>query len=195
MIRLPVIERGRGLRSWVLRPVVSLVFGTPIPDFVKVLLYRHTFFGKPVGRYGQTVLRGPGRWSVGERELFGGLISLHNLCRYCAGVHCEIAGRYLSAPTVHDVAHGRDPAGAGARVAAIVPFLRRLSEQPDRIDAGDVASLHSAGLDDEDILEAVHAALLLEICNRVVNTLGVQPMNATQNRRAASFLMRHGYDL
>lgn len=195
MIRLPVIERGRGLRSWVLRPLVRLGFGTPIPGFVKVLLYRPRFFGRPVGRYAQAVLRGPGRWSVGERELFGGLVSLRNGCQYCTGVHCEIAGRHLGARAVQDVVHGRDLQAAGARVAVIVPFLRRLSEHPDRIDASDIASLRSAGLDDEDILEAVHAAILLEICNRVVNTLGVDPMDSSHNRRAACLLLRHGYDL
>lgn len=195
MIRLPVIERGRGLRWLVLRPVVRLVFGRPVPGFVKVLQYRHRFFGKPVGRYGQQVLRGPGRWSVGERELFGGLVSVRNRCSYCAGVHCGIAGRHLGASAVYDVVHDREPGCAGARVAAMVPFLRRLSEGPDRIRAEDVMSLRSAGLDDEEILEATHAAVLLEICNRVVTTLGVEPMEDVQNRRVISFLRRHGYDL
>lgn len=195
MIRLPVIERGRGLRWWVLRPVVRLLFGKPVPGFVKVLLYRHRFFGKPVGRYGQVVLRGPGRWSVGERELFGGLVSVRNRCSYCAGVHCGIAGRHLGISAVYDVVHDRDPDRAGARVAAVVPFLRRLSEGPDRIEAGDVVSLRCAGLDDEEILEATHAVVILEICNRVINTLGVEPMDEVQSRRAISFLVRCGYDL
>ena len=195
MIRLPVIERGRGLRWLMLRPVVRLLFGRPAPGFAKVLLYRHRFFGKPVGRYGQAVLRGPGRWSVGERELFGGLVSVRNRCSYCAGVHCGIAGHDLGTFMVYGVVHDRDPDCAGTRVAAMVPFLRRLSEGPDRIDAGDVMSLRSAGLDDEEILEATHAAVLLEICNRVVSTLGVEPMEEAQNRRAISFLRRRGYGL
>jgi hypothetical protein len=49
-------------------------------------------------------------------------------------------------------------------------------------------------LDDEQIMHAVHAAVLLEICNRVVNALGVESMDADQNQRAARFLLRHGYD-
>lgn len=195
MIRLPAVERGRGWRSLFVRPLVHLLFGRPAPGFVKVLLYRHGFFGGPVGRYGQVVLRGPGRWSVGERELFGGLVSARNRCAYCSGVHCEIAGLGLGASVVHDVVHGRDPDGAGARVAAMAPFLRRLSAAPDRIDAGDVVALRAAGIDDEEILEAAHAAVLLEICNRVVNALGVEPMDLVQNRRAATFLLRHGYEL
>ncbi|MGH3795077.1 MAG: hypothetical protein ACRDSP_09320 [Pseudonocardiaceae bacterium] len=195
MIRLPGIERGRGLRSRVLRPVLRLLFGRPTPGFVRVLLYRHRFFGKPVGRYGQAVLRGPGRWSVGERELFGGVVSIGNRCDYCTGVHCAIAGLDLGVAAVEDVLRGRDPGGVGVRVAAMVPFLRRLSAGPDQIGAVDLWLLRSAGLDDEEILEAAHAAVLLEICNRVVNALGVEPMGIVQNRRAAAFLLRRGYDL
>lgn len=130
-----------------------------------------------------------------ERELFGGLVSVENRCGYCAGVHCAIAGLGLGASVVDDVVHDRDPEHAGARVAVMAPFLRRLSREPDRISADDVRMLRLAGLDDAEILEAVHAAVLLEICNRVVNALGVAPMDPLQNRRAASFLLLHGYDL
>ncbi len=195
MIRLPVIERGRGLRTLALRPVLRWFFGQPTPGFVKVLLYRHQFFGKPLGRYGQAVLRGPSRWSVAERELFAALVSVGNQCGYCAGVHCEIAGVVLGAGIVDDVVHARDAGRAGPRVAAMVPFLRRLSEGPDRIATRDVLELRAAGLDDEEILDAVHAAVLLEICNRVVNALWVDPMDPAQNRRAAQFLLHRGYDL
>lgn len=195
MIRLSVIECGRGLRSLALRPVLSLLFGQPIPGFVKVLLYRHGFFGKPVGRYGQAALRGPSPWSVPERELFAGLVSVRNRCGYCAELHCAIAELDLGASGVDGVVRGRDPSCAGPRVALMVPFLRRLSAGPDQITAADVLALRSGGLEDVAILDAAHAAVLLEICNRVVNALGVEPMGAAQNRRVASFLRRYGYDL
>jgi alkylhydroperoxidase family enzyme len=79
-------------------------------------------------------------------------------------------------------------------MAAMVPFLRRLSAGPDQVTAGDVLALRCAGLDDKQIMDAVHAAVLLEICNRVVNALGVESMGADQNQRAARFLLRYGYD-
>lgn len=88
--------------------------------------------------------------------------------------------------------HDRDPGRAGGRFTAMAPFLRRLSEGADRVDADDVTALRSAGLDDEEILEAAHVAVLLEICNRVVNALGVEPMGPVANRRAATFLLRRG---
>jgi hypothetical protein len=53
----------------------------------------------------------------------------------------------------------------------------------EQISRGDVLVLRSAGLDDQEILEAVHAAVLLEICNRGANALGVEPMGLVQHRR------------
>jgi len=178
----------------VLRPVLRWFFGQPTPGLVKVLLYRYEFFGKPVGRYGHAALRGPSRWSVGERELFAAVVSAGNRCGYCTRVHRAIAGLLLGARVVDDVVHGRALDRAGFRVAAMVPFLRRLSAGSDQVTAGDVLVLRCAGLDDEQIMDAVHAAVLLEICNRVVNALGVESMGADQNQRAARFLLRHGYD-
>jgi hypothetical protein len=37
VIRIPVMERGRGLRSLALRPVLKLLFGPPELVFVKVV--------------------------------------------------------------------------------------------------------------------------------------------------------------
>lgn len=193
MIRLPVIERGREWRALALRPVLRWLFGPPTPGLVKVLLYRYGFFGKPVGRYGQAALRGPSRWSVGERELFAAVVSVGNRCGYCARVHGAIARLLLGDRMVDDVVHGRALDCVNPGVAAMVPFLRRLSRGLDQLDASDVRALRCAGLDDEQILEAVHAAVLLEICNRVVNALAVAPMDSDQNWRAARVLLRHGY--
>lgn len=193
MIRLAPVEQGRGWRSITLRPVLRWLFGQPIPAFVKVLLYRYSFFGKLIGRYGQAALRGPSRWSVAERELFAALVSVENRCEYCARVHGTIAGRLLGPCVVDNVVHGRAPDCAGPKVAALVRFLRCLSRGPEQVAVGDVLALRGAGLDDEQIMEAVHVAVVLEICTRVVNALGVEPMGADQNQRAVSFLLRHGY--
>jgi uncharacterized peroxidase-related enzyme len=193
VIRLAMIEQGRGWRTLTLRPVLRWLFGQPIPGFVKVLLYRYRLFGKPIGRYGQAVLRGRSRWSEAERELFAALVSVENECAYCARLHGAIAERFLGACVVDDVLLGRAPDCAGPKVAAMVAFLRRLCRGPEQVAVGDVLALRRAGLEDDHIMEAVHVAVLLEICNRVVNALDVEPMGAGQNQRAATFLLRHGY--
>jgi uncharacterized peroxidase-related enzyme len=196
MIRLRAIRRGRGLRARALQLASPVISKDPVPGFVKVLLFRPAFFGTPVGRYGQAVFRGPGHWTIGERELFGAAISAGNACGYCTGVHRQIAVNCLGESTVNAVVDRRDevPTDVGPTVTAMVAFLRQLSHDPDSLSAADVAGLRAAGIGDGAIREAAHAAALLEICNRVNTALGVDASTPEVNKRSAAMLLRRGYD-
>ena len=55
--------------------------------------------------------------------------------------------------------------------------------------------MRAAGISDDAVREAAHAAALLEIANRVNTSLGVEAMDERGNRRAAAMLLRRGYDL
>jgi uncharacterized peroxidase-related enzyme len=197
VIRLDVIRRGRGLRAKAMGLVAPLVTGGPLPGFVRVLTFRPAFFGAPFGRYGQAVLRGPGRWSVGERELFGAAISDGNACGYCSGLHHRIAAECLGEPVADALVHRRTEAhdDVDPALAAMVGFLRRLSREPETLSPADVAALRAAGISDDAVREAAHAAALLEIANRVNTSLGVEAMDEKGNRRAAAMLLRRGYEL
>lgn len=193
MIRLAVVRRGGEAP-----PGTSpLDAAGAASGFVTVLRYRPDFFGTPVGRYGDAALRGRGRWTIGERELFGAAVSAGNTCGYCTGVHAQVAAECLGPATVDALVHGRGetPADAGRAVPAMVTFLRRLSREPDDLTTADVARLRAAGVGDDAIREAAHAAALLEICNRVNTALGVDAMDPAGNRRSALMLLRYGYDL
>jgi hypothetical protein len=45
-------------------------------------LYRSAFFGKPMSRVFQTVMRGRSSWSIGQRELFAAFVSRQNSCDF-----------------------------------------------------------------------------------------------------------------
>ena len=167
------------------------------PGFVQVLLFRPGFFGTPFGRYAQAALRGPGHWTVGERELFGAAVSAGNACGHCTGVHRQIAVDRLGEPTVGAVVDraGEVPADVGPALPAMVAFLRGLSHDPGGLSAADVATLRAAGIGDDAVREAAHAAAVLEIANRVNTALGSDAMTPGANRRSAAMLLRRGYDL
>ncbi|NMO93545.1 peroxidase-related enzyme [Actinomycetospora sp. TBRC 11914] len=197
MIRLRSIRRGRGVAARVMGPVLGVLYGGSVPGFVQVLMFRPAFFGKPLGRYADAVLRGPGRWTVGERELFGATVSAANVCSYCIGVHARIAADCLGDPVVDALVHrtAEPPDGTGSALPAMAEFLRRLSRDPDALTAADLAPLRAVGIGDDAVREAAHAAALLEICNRVASALGVEGMGPQGNARAAAMLLRRGYDL
>lgn len=57
-------------------------YRSTVPDVLRALFYRKTFFGKPYSAWTQESLRGPSEWSVGERELMAAFTSRLNECQY-----------------------------------------------------------------------------------------------------------------
>jgi hypothetical protein len=80
---LDCLETGhRFLDSQLLRLMTHLAPRVPL-DIVKVLMYRADYFGVPLCRLGQVLLRGPVSlvgWTVGERELIAAFTSTLNHC-------------------------------------------------------------------------------------------------------------------
>ena len=60
----------------------EVLIGRPEPDVVRVLSYRHEMFGTPFSICLEDVMRGPSKWSVGERELFAAFVSRKNQCPF-----------------------------------------------------------------------------------------------------------------
>jgi hypothetical protein len=80
-VRLKCLDDGHRLAEKLKLAFIGLVGGKP-PDVVKMLLYRPAFFGQPFSDLLQDVMRGPSRWSEGERELFAAYTSQLNRCRF-----------------------------------------------------------------------------------------------------------------
>ncbi|HET6704459.1 carboxymuconolactone decarboxylase family protein, partial [Amycolatopsis sp.] len=49
----------------------------------------------PLNHLAQTLLRGPGSLTVGERELIAAVVSNGNECRFCHGSHAAAAAETL----------------------------------------------------------------------------------------------------
>jgi len=180
-----VVRRGHRLRQKLLLALFPLLARSKPTDFMRILMYRPELFGKPFGKYAEAALRGPSSWSVGEREMFGAYVSTLNECDFCADLHCAIAARAL----------GRSDVFAGNRpeVVAVLDFLRRL--ESGSVGSDDLAPLRAAGLTDQAIMEAVHAATVLTVANRVVTALGARKANPGQRDSTAAMLLKLGYDL
>jgi hypothetical protein len=80
-MRLKAVERGQGA-SRLLYAVVRALSGFRMPDVVRTLRYRPSFFGGPHQAHTQAAMRGPSAWSVGERELFAAFVSRLNQCPF-----------------------------------------------------------------------------------------------------------------
>lgn len=78
-MRLESVRRGTGIKRLLL-PVMSWKVRARVPDVVRTLIHRPAFFGKGYNAWIQAVMRGPSKWSVGERELFASFTSRCNDC-------------------------------------------------------------------------------------------------------------------
>lgn len=81
-MRVPAIERGRGLGNKLLFAMIRVASGHPTPDVVRTLRFQRHLFGAPMNEVFQTVMRGPSEWTVGERELFAAWVSKKNECEF-----------------------------------------------------------------------------------------------------------------
>lgn len=79
-MRLAKLDRGHTLPKKALFLMIRVLTGMPPPDVVKFLHYRGELFGGPFREWVHDVMRGPSKWSVGERELFAAFTSRLNQC-------------------------------------------------------------------------------------------------------------------
>jgi hypothetical protein len=79
-MRLGVLDHGHTLGTKALFAFILLVSRHRAPDVVKTLRYRPGFFGGPMSRVFQEVMRGPSQWSVADRELMAAFVSKTNAC-------------------------------------------------------------------------------------------------------------------
>ena len=80
-MRLAAVSRGN---RWPNRMFVGMLdrFAGGAPDIVRTIHYRSGLWGNGFSTMLQQVMRGPGYWKVGERELFAGYTSYLNLCPF-----------------------------------------------------------------------------------------------------------------
>jgi hypothetical protein len=78
-MRLQRVHRGHRLPDRLLLGVMRVMMGHA-PGVVRTLRYRTEYFGKKWSELTHQVMRGPSRWSVGEREIFAAFVSRMNQC-------------------------------------------------------------------------------------------------------------------
>jgi hypothetical protein len=81
-MRLARVEHRHRFKEKLKLGLIRVLSGRRVPDVVKTLMYRPEFFGQHMSAWTQAVLRGPSRWSVGERELFAAFTSKLNQCLF-----------------------------------------------------------------------------------------------------------------
>jgi hypothetical protein len=79
-MRLRVVGHGHTLKQKAILLLMRVMTGFRAPDVVRTLFYRRSFWGTAHGALTQLSMRGPSKWSIGDRELFAAYVSRLNQC-------------------------------------------------------------------------------------------------------------------
>jgi alkylhydroperoxidase family enzyme len=76
----------------------------------------------------------------------------------------------------------------------MLAFLEKMAGAPGALGAADAAALRAAGLGDDEIEDALHAAYLFHIYDRCADAMGWDPADDARYRAGARHLLRRGYE-
>jgi uncharacterized peroxidase-related enzyme len=194
MIRLPSLKTGLGLKHKLLTLAAPIVKGMKVPDILYIIWHRPPFFSVPSGKLHQAVLRGPSDWSVAEREAFAGWVSIKNRCRYCADAHSATTNRAFGKKVLASLDEPMNVDELSTKARAMLPFLEKLTLDPERMSAADLTPLRKAGITDQAIADAVHIVMIFSFMNRIADATGCEPLSPKQADFTAKILLEKGYD-
>src|SRR5204862_5986365 len=127
-MRLEAPSREHALRERIIQRVLRLRMGE-VPDVIRTCQHRPEFFGKPLLAWIEAALRGPSRWTQGERELMAALVSKRNSCAFCIDAHsataASLVGEDALRAALEDSENGLEP-----ELRATLQFVQKLTLSP-----------------------------------------------------------------
>lgn len=126
--------------------------------------------------YHDVLMKGAGNLSRVEREAIVVAVSSENRCQYCMVAH-GAALRVLSKDAIlsEQIANNWRTAHLSARMRAVLAFASRVNEPGFAASDDEVAALHSAGLNDDDIWDIAAIAAFFGFSNRMAGVMDMRP--------------------
>ncbi|MGH7435442.1 MAG: hypothetical protein ACRENE_07190 [Polyangiaceae bacterium] len=81
-----------------------------------------------------------------------------------------------------------------AKARTMLPFLEKLTLDPEQMSAADLRPLREAGIGDQAIVDAVHIVMIFSFMNRIADATGCEPLSPKQADFTAKILLEKGYD-
>jgi uncharacterized peroxidase-related enzyme len=192
-VRLAILDSGHSLGTKALFAFIGAVSRQPVLDAVKVVKYRADFYGKPMSRIAQDVMRGPSAWSVGDRELMAALVAKTNECEWCTKAHSAIAERaYGNVTKVSAVLADVETAAIEEPLRATLRMLRKLSREHS-VDADDMRAVLDTGASREQIEQALAVCFAFNTMSRLADAFGFFLPSPKAFDAGAKYLLARGY--
>jgi uncharacterized peroxidase-related enzyme len=122
----------------------------------------------------EIVMRGPSRFSPGERELMAAYVSALNSCNYCYGSHLEAACAFgVDATVLEKLVENFESAPMTPKLRPVFAFLEKLTLHPSRIIQADAEAVFSAGWDEKSLQDAILVCCCFSFMNRLADGHGL----------------------
>ncbi len=109
-----------------------------------------------------------------ESELIGVVVSRTNNCDYCVNHHAIALNHYWrNDDKIEKLITVPRKVSFGDKQRALIDYCIKLTEEPSKIEKGDIVSVREAGYTDEDILNINLTACYYNFVNRIALGLGV----------------------
>jgi uncharacterized peroxidase-related enzyme len=192
-MRLDILNRGYGAGTKLLFGVIRLFSRRPVPDAAKLVFYRPDFYGARMKEVTHEAMRGPSRWSVGDRELMAAYVSKVNESAFCIGAHTATAGRaYKDSPKVAAVLANLDSAPIEEALRATLRMLGTLTQE-GKLGAEDMRAVLTAGVSPQQIEDALAVCFAFNTTNRLADTFGFELLSPADFEAGANYLLKRGY--
>ena len=192
-MRLAILDSGHSLGTKALFAFIGAVSRQPVLDAVKVVKYRADFYGNPMSRIAQDVMRGPSAWSVGDRELMAALVAKTNECEWCTKAHTAVAERaYGNVTKVSAVLADVETAAIEEPLRATLRMLRKLSREHS-VDADDMRAVLATGASREQIEQALAVCFAFNTMSRLADAFGFFLPSPKAFDAGAKYLLARGY--
>ncbi|MFL6142153.1 MAG: carboxymuconolactone decarboxylase family protein [Labedaea sp.] len=192
-MRLPEVERGKGLRNRALIRIISMTLGARLPDAARVAFYHKDFVGSALGAWTQQAMRGPSAWSVAERELMAAMVATWNSCPFCVGAHRAIAVRGMDNAVADACLADYHTAPISDPLRATLAVLETMTLRPDQLHAAHTQAAVAAGVTRQQLTDAAAVAALFNIITRYANTLNFAIPTDAEFDKAARMMLKRGY--
>jgi uncharacterized peroxidase-related enzyme len=192
-MRLSILDKGHSFGTKLLFAFIRTVSRQPTPEPLKLVAYRPEFFGTQMKAVTHEAMRGPSKWTVGDRELMAAFVSKVNDCEYCIKAHSAVAARaYGDEARVSAALADLDHAPIAEPLRATLRMLANLLREGS-VTADDMRDLLAAGVSHEQVEDALAVAFAFDVTNTLAGAFGFSVPGPKAFEAGAAFLLSHGY--
>ena len=192
-MRLSILDRGHSLGTKLLFAFIRAVSRQPTPEPLKLIAYRPDFFGGRMKAVTHEAMRGPSKWTVGDRELMAAFVSKVNESAFCIGAHTATAGRaYQDVAKVQAVLADLESAPVEEPLRATLRMLGKLTRE-GKADAEDMREVLAAGASRQQVKDALAVCAAFNTTDRLADAFGFELPSPEGFEAGAKYLLKRGY--